>query len=285
MAPKYSGMDRWTSEEVARFKDDARRRPPRVAARRALARGTEMIVAEGDSWFDYAPGTDVIDCLQYYHGYRIDNYAKAGDTLENMIYGTGINDRFQPTSPTIESVLRRLGELQPRVFLFSGGGNDVAGEEFESFLNHKASGLSPLLESTLDQMVNVVFRKYYEDLIAKVAATAPNTTIITHGYARTVPTGKGVNILFFTFAGPWLRPALAKKGILDPVEQRNLVFAAIDSFNEMLAGLSAAHSKFRHVDLRDMINPDRDWTNELHLKNSAFARVAHRIHLEIQSIH
>lgn len=52
--------------------------------------GSTKIVAEGDSWFDYFPGTDFIDCLRKHHGYYLEkNYAKAGDTLENMIYGTG----------------------------------------------------------------------------------------------------------------------------------------------------------------------------------------------------
>ena len=71
----------------------------------------------------------------------IESFAKAGDTLENMIYGTGINRQFQRVNPTIELVLGRIHALQPKVVLFSGGGNDVAGDEFESYLNHKSSGL------------------------------------------------------------------------------------------------------------------------------------------------
>ncbi|HUT35599.1 MAG TPA: hypothetical protein VNE39_19070 [Planctomycetota bacterium] len=283
MSDALREMDSWTSEEVARFKDEGRA-PYEVALETLEAGGPPALVAEGDSWFDYLPGTDVIDCLRRRHGYRIGNYANAGDTLENMIYGTGINKRFERTAPTIGTVLRRLGQLKPKVFLFSGGGNDVAGEEFESYLNHRDSGLPVLREDFLDRMVNVVFRKYYEDLIAKVAAVSPETYVVTHGYGHTVPTGEGVDILFFRFAGPWLRPALARKGVLDPIEQRHTVVRVINTFNLMLSSLAANHPKFCYVDLRDMIDPDRDWVNELHLYNSAYARVAARIDQAIQAL-
>lgn len=283
MSDFYHEMDSWTSERVAEFKEAGRSRRG-IGRKEFLAKAPVGLVAEGDSWFDYLPGTDIIDCLRNNHGYEIDNYSKAGDTLENMIYGTGINKGFQRTCPSIGTVLHRIGELKPKAFLFSGGGNDVAGEEFESYLNHRDSGLSVLRGDFLDQMVNVVFRKYYEDLIAKVAAVSPSTYVVTHGYGHTVPTGEGVDFLFFSFAGPWLRPALARKGIFDVIEQRRTVFAAIDAFNLMLRNLAQNHSKFRYIDLRDMLDPDQDWVNELHLHNSAYARVAERVHKEIKSL-
>ncbi|WP_296824796.1 hypothetical protein, partial [Sulfurovum sp.] len=80
--------------------------------------------------------------------------------------------------------------------------------------------LSPLRNDYIDYMIHVVFKKYFEYLIAKVAAKSPNTHILTHGYGHTIPTGKGVNFLIFTFAGPWLRPALTMKRIFDSSQQR-----------------------------------------------------------------
>ena len=212
MSIDFHEMDMWTSEEVALFKEKARlgEGEPSLPLEDSVGPSPPLIT-EGDSWFDYLPGTDIIDCLRSHHGYTIKNYAKAGDTLENMIYGTEINNQFDRVSPTIERVLRRLGKIKPKVFLFSGGGNDVAGEEFESYLNHKESGLEILRSSFINRMINVVFRKYFEDLIRKVKDVSPTTIIVVHGYGHAVPTGKGVNILFFNFAGPWLKPALAKK--------------------------------------------------------------------------
>jgi lysophospholipase L1-like esterase len=288
MTNKYSYLDAWTSEEISAFKEDGKDEELKQLEVKSgivsFLSENNKVVAEGDSWFDYLPGTDVIDCLRNHQGYYIKNYAKAGDTLENMIYGTGINDDFQRTSPSIEKVLRKLGQLKPKVFLFSGGGNDLAGEEFESYLNHKNSGLSTMRDDYVNNMINQVFRKYFEDLIGRVEAVSPDTHIVTHGYGHTIPTGKGVKFLFFNFSGPWLRPALAKKGIFDSIEQRKAVEMMIDVYNQMLGELDQARPNFHHVDLRGIIDPNKDWANELHLKNSAYARVADRIHEVISSL-
>lgn len=283
MSPDYKEMDSWTSEEISEFKEAGFRRA-RTGAATFMAKGPQDLIAEGDSWFHYLPGTDILDCLRNHYGYEIDSYAKAGDTLENMIYGTELNSRFHRPSPQIRKVLNRIGLLKPKVFLFSGGGNDVAGDEFESYLNHKESGLPAFRDAYFDNMVNVVFRKYYEDLIEKVAAVSPKTYIVTHGYGRTLPTGEGVDILFITFMGPWLLPALAKKGIDGETERREISFKVIDGFNAMLKDLADRYDRFQYVDLRDMIDPVSDWANELHLKNSAYARVSERIHGLIQAL-
>ena len=54
----------------------------------------EVIVAEGDSWFNYGvgrirAGRDILHNLTEH--YKIIKVAKAGDTLENMVYGTSLN--------------------------------------------------------------------------------------------------------------------------------------------------------------------------------------------------
>ncbi|AKH37749.1 MULTISPECIES: SGNH/GDSL hydrolase family protein [Nitrosomonas] len=286
----FEQMDSWTSEEVAKFKEAAKIKEiqPREKAIgflvKTAAKKPGRVIAEGDSWFDYLPGTDLIDCLKNHYDYDIEHYAKAGDTLENMIFGTGINKHFQRVAPQIETVLRRIKEVQPKVFLFSGGGNDVAGDEFESYLNHKNSGLPALRKDFVENMINIVFRQYFTELIKRVAAVSPATQIVAHGYGHTFPTGESVDFLFFTFAGPWLRPALARKGIFEATEQQNLVFELIDKYNEMLREMAHVHANFHHIDLRPILNPASDWANELHLKNSAYARSAAQIHDKIQSL-
>lgn len=310
MTDKYSYMDDLTSEQVAEFKEEARDNEPlqlevttfftkypseanmlltkypseTKTFLAELPSVAKHIVAEGDSWFDYLPGTDIIDCLRKHHNYSIRNYAKAGDTLENMIYGTGINSSFQRTTPSIDKVLRKIGQIKPKVFLFSGGGNDIAGDEFSSYLNHNNSGLPVLRMDYINNMINVVFKKYFEDLNAKVAAISPETHILVHGYGHTIPTGKGVGIFSFNFAGPWLRPALAMKGVFDPVAQKDAVDKMINSYNEMLSSVASTNSKFHHIDFRHLIDQHNDWANELHLRNSAYARAADAVHQKISSL-
>ncbi len=293
MANQYAEMDTWTGDEVAAFKEEARAQELAsllLAFERSedgvdeMLSSGQVLVAEGDSWFDYRPGTDLLDCLRRNHGYVIESLADAGDTLENMIYGTEIDRNFKRVTPTIGRVLDRLRRFKPKAFLFSGGGNDVAGDEFESYLNHIDSGLPAVRADVVTNMIDVAFREYFVDLVEKVAAASPDTQVLVHGYGYTKPTGIGVNVWLFRFAGPWLRPALARKGIFDEVVQQNIVITLIDRYNSMLTALDEAHPTFHHVDLRDMLDPDGDWVNELHLRNSAFARVADRFDQRIRSL-
>ena len=275
----YTERDSWSPEQVAEFKNRGRFRSVPFASVMSAAKvlqDKKHFVAEGDSWFDYPVGTDLIDCLRD-RGYQIDNFAKAGDTLENMIFGSAVDGDYAPAASTIGRVLERIGEVKPRVFLFSGGGNDVAGDEFISFLNHRDSGLSDVREEYVEFMVEKVFRKCYEALISKVAATSPATYIVTHGYGHSLPTGKGVKFIFKTWAGPWLLPALAMKRITDPIRQKEIVAILIDALNGMLLDLSNKNEKFKYVDLRPILDPYTDWVNELHLRNSAYSRAAEKI--------
>lgn len=279
----YSYLDDYTAEQIADIKEETRLQ--RSSAIATESSPEKYIIAEGDSWFDYLPGMDLIDCLQKYHGYKIECFAKAGDTLENMTYGTRINRDYSRDIPQFYRVIKRVGEKKPKFFLFSGGGNDIAGDEFISFLNHKLS--SPANVFRLDyanEMINTVFKGCFKYLLDEVSHVSENTMVISHGYGHTNPTGIGVSLLGFDFAGPWLRPALVKKAILNVNEQRAIVRQIIDMYNEMLLNLSDSYSNFIYVDLRDVIDPNYDWVNELHLKNSAYARCAEKIHKRISLV-
>lgn len=69
-----------------------------------------------------------------------------------------------------------------------------------------------------------------------------------------------------------------QKAILDKNEQTKIVFSVIDLYNDMLADLEKKNSKFHYVNLRPILDPQKDWVNELHLTNSAYARSAELIH-------
>ncbi|MGQ9372754.1 SGNH/GDSL hydrolase family protein [Acinetobacter tandoii] len=278
----YSFMDTWNDQQIAEFKENGKDQQELfINVQKSILKATTQspkIVSEGDSWFDYLPGTDLIDCLRSNHGYVIKNYGNAGDTLENMIYGTKyFKGSYERQEPTITEILRKVQQIQPDFFLFSGGGNDIAGDEFGSYLNHTDTGLPPLRKDYLNYMINTVYKQCCIDLINKIKKVSPKTKIIMHGYAYTKPTGKGVSLIGFNFAGPWLRPSLTKKNILNPINQVNIVNTVIDEYNKMLKSLSVAYPNFYYIDLRNTIDADNDWANELHLKNSAYAKVAHLI--------
>lgn len=226
-----------------------------------------VIFAEGDSWFDFPPGVDIIDHLHQGHGLAITRFSKHGDTLDNMVYGV------KTGTPQIEDFLAQAARTPPRVVLFSAGGNDVLGEELLRYLNHSSSGLSLLRGAVVDYLIDTVFHNAFGTFIDRVRAVARDAHFILHGYAEPFPSGEPTRCGPFPVAGPWIRPQLEKMRI--PVTIGTpLVHTLAGRFNEMLRVL--ANSRPDHVtylDLRSTIS-ETDWRDELHLQSSAYARVA-----------
>src|SRR5262245_35589150 len=82
-----------------------------------------LLVAEGDSWFDY-PFHDVLTMLEDEHGYDVESVAHKGDTVEDMAHSGGQFDAF---ARLLEKLIRQ-GRV-PNAILLSGGGHDVRSEE------------------------------------------------------------------------------------------------------------------------------------------------------------
>lgn len=250
------------------------------------AGGNRVVVAEGDSWFDLPWAyvvTDLLDCLTARHGYLIDSYSRRGDTVENMVYGTMLDRRGERLPPTLDEVIERVRVVKPRVFLFSGGGNDIAGDEFTQFLNHAGSGQSSFRAEHAAYVIDTVLRGAYERLIERVRAASPGTVVVTHGYARALPSGKGARIIV-TFAGPWLRPALSARAIIPDTEGRGIVAWMIDRFNAMLASVAEeSGGAMAYVDVRGVVK-DSDWVDELHLGSGGYARCADAVQAKISEV-
>lgn len=238
-----------------------------------------VIVSEGDSWFDYPLNKDVIDHLVK-KGYAIKNFAKRGDTLENMIYGTSykVNDsNIEHQGPTsLQMTLTALRQLKPKFFLFSAGGNDVVGENLIQYLNHKNSKSANLLNHEIFNAKLDYMKMSIEFIIQSVANTNPDCHILMDGYDYAKVTGKGYNFLGIKLSGPWILPAMGAKAITESDKQNEVIKILIDKFNEMLAGLSKAYPNFHHIDLRGQFPHVNSWDNEIHLKSKGYKEVAKR---------
>lgn len=244
------------------------------AAPGVASSSSRVVVAEGDSWFDLPwlyVVTDLLDCLEARHNYRIESFATRGDTLENMVYGTARSSMTRRRPPTIEEVVQTVAALKPRVFLFSGGGNDFVGDEFSAFLNHADSTLPIIRKDYVDYMFNTVFRRAIELLVDRVVLASPGCKVFMHGYGYAIPDGRGARVVV-DWAGPWMLPTLTSKGI-DPREHWTIISELIDRYNTMLQTIAGARDDFVYVDLRDSID-EGDWVDELHLSSAGYARVA-----------
>jgi lysophospholipase L1-like esterase len=240
-----------------------------------------VLVAEGDSWFDY-PWHDVLRMLEDHHGYDVESVAHKGDSVESMAY----SGQLEEFTRLIERLLRQ--RVLPRAILLSGGGNDVAGAEFRVLLNHVRSARAGLNEQVVRGVIDERVFDAYVTILTGVTMVCRQRTgrpipIIIHGYGHPVPDGRGVLGGWGPLPGPWLQPGFRDKGFSTPDACLEIAAALIDRFNAMLQRVAALKefSHVRYVDVRDRLSNRADyktwWANELHPTRRGFAAVADRL--------
>jgi len=270
----------------------ARRR--RAGFRTAARESAGLLVAEGDSWFDY-PFFDVLEELEEGFGYSVESVAHKGDTVEEMAYDANQLDKL---ARKLEKLVR--DQKVPRAILLSGGGNDIAGEEFPILLNHKLSSLPPLNEGVVTGLIDERLRAAIIELASAVThlcRQALDTTVpmLIHGYDYPVPDGRGYLGGFWVLPGPWLAPGFRQKGYPDNELQVrcDLMVTLIDRFNEVVKGIAGGPglSHLHYVDLRGTLSQQiqgqaykGSWNDELHPTEQGFGKVAAKFDTLIRQI-
>jgi hypothetical protein len=273
-----------------------RRAPPAAPSIPARTRTTlgararsGTLIAEGDSWFDY-PMHDVLRLLEDDYLFDVESVAHRGDCVEDMAHSGG---QFEEFARRLEKLLRD-GKV-PRAILLSGGGNDIAGNEFAVLLNHAASSLPVLNEDIMRGVIDVRLRAAYASIIGGLTTIAMSflnrpIPIVTHGYDYAVPDGRGFLGGFWLLPGPWLQPGFRKKGYDDLTDNKAVVVQLIDRFNAMLEDVSS-HPEFAHVhylNLRNTLPNDATyksyWANELHPSGRGFDLVTKKFADQVNSI-
>lgn len=256
------------------------------------------IYAEGDSWFLFPTFVkDIIDWLEQNDDYLIYSDAYAGDWITNIVYEG--------------QYVEALSIHSPDVFLISGGGNDLVGNERMAVMVSK-SGQEDKKHS--EQTLSHIDNKEQRDLILTAQSyitkefysfiwtmKAQYTMLfnglynntdkfkkmisITQGYAYPFPKeGNSFSWRYplqpivnsFIGTGKWLFRPLMIRGILDTNLQRAIVMTFIYEYNEMLLELDSKFSNVFHIDCRDIPLVESDWYDELHLKSHKYKEVAMR---------
>lgn len=237
-----------------------------------------VLVAEGDSWFDY-PFNDVLSELEDRFGYDIESVAHKGDPIEDMAYANGQLDRF---ARLVEKILARGTPL--KAVLLSGGGNDIAGDEFAMLLDHSRSAEpgwnKDVVEGVIGRRVRnayiTILQKITDICIAKAGVPVP---ILLHGYDYAVADGRGFMGGWGPLPGPWLEPGFRAKGYEQLRTRITMIREVIDQFNTMLKKVAAMFPHVQHVDLRNTLPNGLSvyknfWANELHPTELGYQRVA-----------
>lgn len=248
-----------------------------------------VLVAEGDSWFDY-PWKDVLSCLEDEHGYDVESVSHKGDRVEEIAYGGGQLEEF---SRKIEKLIR--DNKIPKAILLSGGGNDIAGDEFGMLLNHKSSPIAGLNGKVVDGVIERIATAYVHILsaITELCSRTVNRKIpiLIHGYDYPVPDGRGFMGGWGPLPGPWLEPGFREKGFENIKERVKMATELIDKFNASLQAVTqhnAFSSHVKYVDLRGTLRNGlsvykEDWANELHPSSDGFSFVSQRFAKEIEN--
>jgi len=228
-----------------------------------------VLIAEGDSWFDY-PLHDVLKDLEDLYGYDVESVAHKGDTVEDMAYSDAQLEDF---TRRLEKVLRT--GVKPRAVLVSGGGNDITGDQFAMLLNHAASGIGGLNGAVMTGIIDERLYDAYVTILSAVTAICEQqigetVPIVVHGYDYPVPDGRGFLGGWWFLPGPWLDPGFRQKGYGTMARRRLVIKELIDRFNTMLRTVSRLpqFGHVKHLDLRGTLSTGpkyKDWwANELH---------------------
>jgi hypothetical protein len=272
------------------------RRFNRLKKKKSFRSNNKIILAEGDSWFEYPWFIrDVVDWILKLSPYPVYSLAFGGDWVANILYEGEYIDE--------------LSLYQPEIFLISGGGNDIVGEQRLAKLVHKRSQVNPeilpgdypeidklkadgytekqskrivvgrkFMNKDFTALINL-FRIMYSLLFQRIEMSGKfsDMKIITQGYDFAIPSNNRNPFLFLPRLlmsnGKWLYYPLLLKGITDREEQRSVISALIYEFNEMLIETGKARRQVYHIDSRGAL-AENEWADELHPKRKAFRRIS-----------
>lgn len=248
----------------------------RIAAFRmelaAAAKPVLNLLAQGDSWFDYplpiGSPSGIVAQLDGLHTQapQILSLAHYGEAAEAML---GVRKLHE-----LIDALRDPENGRFDAILFSGGGNDLAGDQFRLWLRDARvvgnDGAQALDEARVADVLGVV-EAAYTDLFRARDAVAPGTPIFGHAYDFAIPTGEGVCCI-----GPWLKPGLDDRGWPDIAAGTAIVKALLQRFDALLAKLETdAANHFVYVRTQGALQPGQ-WANELHPTPDGFKTVTKR---------
>jgi hypothetical protein len=247
----------------------------------AAAANPLNLLCDGDSWFDYplgsgVPGvhTDVIAQLgqQLPHALIL-NLAHAGDATTAIM---GVS-KFA----VLENLLTDPSHGGFDAILFSGGGDDLVGDQFRFWLNDSAKvGNDPaqaINTAALNDILGVVETAYRDLAALRNKAGNPGVPIITHAYDFATPDGRGACTL-----GPWLLPSLQSRGWMrtpltpaDLPAGQQIVKRILQRFDILMQTLEAdPYLNLIYVRTQGTLSPGpAQWDNELHPTPNGFAAI------------
>lgn len=259
------------------------------------------ILAEGDSWFAYPPKgiiagaeSNLIAHISGWTKGKANFYcmASSGDEAVDMVSGKQKHKLVEilrwhtsrkkrdPDDPL--RYARVKGRDPIDLLLFSGGGNDVVGEnDFERFLK-KPSKSNPTPADCVQQarlkrkteQIGLAF----EELLDIRDHYSPDTVVLTHTYGYPYPSDTGAQFLAGLIkTKAWMKRFMDANGIKKEL-QAGVIKIFMDHLGDSLLGIAKKRKKFIVVDTRGTLKGEEMWLNEIHPTSEGFEILAECIH-------
>jgi GDSL-like Lipase/Acylhydrolase family len=221
---------------------------PHGARSKALTAAPLRICGEGDSWINLL--------------HPISGFPK---TFFNVLGDSFFTNNIGFPGHTFERVLNDkqyvqvLGSGRYRVFIFSGGGNDIlGGGGLADLLKKKSDGNGSAKPSDYvkPSALASVLKKLdtgYRQVAREAKAAEKDILMLTHGYDYAIPRKNG----------KWLGTPLKQAGFAhDEALSPKIIAFLVDQLNAMLAKVAADIAHVRHVNVRGTVKTL--WHDELH---------------------
>jgi hypothetical protein len=268
----------------------------------------KVILAEGDSWFNYPIIlTDVIDRIAMEKDFAVYSLASGGDWLLNMLTAQRYVEELSVLHPDVFLIsgggndlvgCSRLAAIVQTV----DSGEFAKNAWAVNLITHADKEHVPLDQVRFQEGIAYLSRDFfallmffhlqYSFLINGILKNAQHPgdkfypiQIITQGYDYAIPSyhkNLGPNPLLwyvpfvraFLGHGSWLKTPLLTRGIREESTQRNILYAMIYLFNEMMIWTGAQFNRLYpnsvfHIDSRGSVGDD-GWTDELHPRATHF---------------
>jgi hypothetical protein len=266
----------------------------------------KVILAEGDSWFNYPILlTDLIDRISMEKDMAVYSVASGGDWLLNMLTAREYIEELSVLHPDVFLISGGgndlVGTSRLAAVVDPNGGDEYQQSEWAQMLIAKAQKqFIPLNEEHFLQGVKYLskdffallmfFHLQYSYLIGNLLKSGKfkGIQIITQGYDYPIPSLNKGGVKFinwyipfirdFLGHGHWLKTPLQMRGIVQGNQQRNILYAMIFLFNEMMIDTGKLFNSLYpgavyHIDARGTVG-EKGWTDELHPKPVKFMQIA-----------
>lgn len=243
-------------------------------AMRAFVGGAKPLigVADGDSWFDYPlPVLDPKDVR--------DSLTELGSP-KPIILKLAYIGAATTALLGVEKRNRLIAALQNPLngpidfIMFSGGGDDLVGNQFRFWLRDASAAHGDALggvdHELLADILGVVLAAY-ADLAQIRQQYAPQALLLVHAYDFAIPTGIGA----CPSVGPWLKPSLDDRGWTGLADGSDIVRQILIEFKQRLQAFCATVPNAVLVDTQGTLAADQ-WANELHPTPEGFRLIAEK---------